>query len=179
MKITNLRYGTALGLAAVTLFGLAVLLLLAGRGATPTGSGPVPVNGGGYPAAAANPTSRADAEAGDPFAGYCVRESNVLLRAFTTAELQEFDSAVKLRGSAGWLVDGDRFAVGQGWVGDLDGATTAYLGTKLDRPDRPGDWILTERDGRPMAMSLRSVELPSGKVLWLPYNFMVAEDCVP
>lgn len=180
MKLTSRGASAPFGVAAVLLFGLASVLLLANRPAEPSAPRPIPISGGANPSTAAVvPTPPLDAEANDLFAGYCVRESHVMLRAFTTAELQAYDSAAKARGSAGWLRDGDRFSAGQGWVGDLDGATEAYGGTKFDRPERPGNWIITERDGKPMGMSMRSVELPSGSVLWLPEDFITVSDCVP
>ena len=180
MMSLNRAARSLLGLALVALFCAALLAMLANRvnTQTPTGAaggrGEVAADG----APSIEPPSPAAApDAIDPrvaFDGYCVRESFVSLRELTPAELDALDTGAMARGSSGWLLDGGSRATGQGWVGDFEGAVAAYHARRLDRP---GNWILIERDGKPMGISLREVKLPSGLVVWLPTDAMIPAEC--
>lgn len=160
------------GVAVVLLAGAALIVVLlngAARPASPVAAGanPSPAPGASEPAAVG--------AAVDPFKG-CGTLSNRSIRGLTPTELEAIDGQALARAETGWLSDGGPWATGQGWLGDLEGAIAAYGGTRTEAP-MPGTWILTERDGEVIGMSLRSVELPSGRTLWLPHNYVIPGEC--
>jgi hypothetical protein len=132
--------------------------------------GSQPTNGPSSPTA---PGAAAEVSVRAAFGNYCIRASDVMLRSLTKDELASLDARAAAK-APGWLVDGGPWTEGQSWAGDFDGAMAAYGGTRLDEP---GNWLITEKDGRPLAMSLRKIDLPSGRALWTPHNFMIAVDC--
>lgn len=104
--------------------------------------------------------------------GGCGTVSFSMTRAFTAEELASFDRQAGDRGGRGWLIDGDAWAAGQGWLGTFTEAIAGYGGTAA-RVDLAGHWLATERDGKVVGVSLLPVELSSGTTLWFPHNFIV------
>ena len=102
-------------------------------------------------------------------------ESDASIRGLTDKELAELDDKAASRGGIGrWMTDGGPWAPGQIWIGDLKSAIAAFGGVAVDRP---GNWVVTNRDGVQIAMSLRAIELPSGLTLWAPFNFVTPIPC--
>lgn len=167
------------GLFWIVVLFVAAMLISAASRPVPAG----PAVGGVAPSAASTRALVAQAAAEDPFEAKCVRTSNPLLRAWTDAELKEFDERAAARGGAGtWLVAGEQWAAGQHWIGSGDPASAiaAYGGKLADGENLDGTpWMTVERDGKLIGVSLYGVELPSGLTLWAPYQYRIPVDCPP
>lgn len=107
--------------------------------------------------------------------GACIGIMNALRRSPTKEGLANLARDTS-ETSNGWVVEGgDPWAKDQLFVGTVDAAAEAYGADLIKGTD--GNWIVTEKDGKPVAYELLTLALPDGRTLQVLGDRAWTEPC--
>ena len=164
-----------IGLAAVAAVVVALsAIACVGQGSSPAGALQYP------PRSSITPALDQEKSVQDVLADLgatCFRTAEFLRAAPNKERLAALaEAASRVPEGGGWLLPAaEPLAPGQAWIGTLERAAVAHKGDLVGpAEDR---WIVTERDGRALAIQLSQVVVGDSSSAWFVSGRMAAVDC--
>jgi hypothetical protein len=104
----------------------------------------------------------------------CLQIVDAFMAEPSAADLAELAERAG-RAESGWAVDGGPWADDQLFIGTFADAAKAYGGDAVATDG--GGWVVTERDGKPLAIELFPISLKDGRIVWYYGDQISPGDC--